>query len=331
MKTNFDFTLRGKDWWGPFLGFWVLFLVFYVPSTLVGQMVPTLVAKTGLYFLLLLVSLIAMVILEAIFMIIFLRIVMPKLSIGGKAFAFKGDIGKYLWMNVVGILLSIVTLTIYMPWYIRRIVAYLVSETTFDGTNPEFLSKGGKLFKYFLLALWIPVLVISVVFGVMLGVAIAGSSMGMGGYGIEAAPASTTFVLVLVIFVVIVPFIYLMYKWYVNIRWNDVTIAWKTSFWPSCWYILGQMLLTAITLGIYWPAAVLRLYRYVAAKTVLSKGDAEIGRLGFEGGMGKGFGLIWGQTLLSIITLGIYIPWACANVGRWLLGATFFEQSSPSA
>ena len=27
MKTRFNFTLTGKDWWKPFLGYWVIVLV----------------------------------------------------------------------------------------------------------------------------------------------------------------------------------------------------------------------------------------------------------------------------------------------------------------
>ena len=40
-------------------------------------------------------------------------------------------------------------------------------------------------------------------------------------------------------------------------------------------------------------------------RTVLTNDGVEVGRLGFEGGMGQGFGLLWGQILLSIVTLGI--------------------------
>lgn len=95
-----------------------------------------------------------------------------------------------------------------------------------------------------------------------------------------------------------------MYKWYVDIRWQEVTIRWKTAFWPSCLFILGQLLLTVITVGIYGPAAFLRLYQYFAGRTVLSDPSGEIGRLGFDGPIGRGFGLLWGQALLSLITAG---------------------------
>jgi uncharacterized membrane protein YjgN (DUF898 family) len=171
------------------------------------------------------------------------------------------------------------------------------------------------------------VIVVAVVVGVIFGVTLATGSLEAG--LVEAAVLPALFAVV--IFLILIPFIYLVYKWYVNLRWNDVTITWKTSFWPSCGYILGQVLLTGITAGIYWPAGFLRIYGYFAGRTALSRGEAETGRLGFDGSIGKGFGLIWGQALLSIITLGIYLPWAYARIGRWLLGATCHQDSTAPA
>ena len=74
-----------------------------------------------------------------------------------------------------------------------------------------------------------------------------------------------------------------------------------------------------MTVGVYWPAAALRLYKYFAERTVFERDGAELGRLSFEGGIGKGFGLFWGQSLLCIVTLGFYIPWGGAKMWRWTL------------
>ena len=52
----------------------------------------------------------------------------PKLSIGEHAFGFRGEVGPYIGMNVGGILLTMITLGIYMPWYMKRIISYLAGE-----------------------------------------------------------------------------------------------------------------------------------------------------------------------------------------------------------
>jgi len=331
MKNSFEFTLKGKDWWGPFLGFWALYLLFYIPTVVTSQWASRQGSQAGgLSAVFSLVFLVAFLFIYPIFTIVFLRIIVPRLSIGGKSFAFHGSIGRFLGLSIGGMLLSIITLTVYMPWYIKRVAAYLVRETTFDGAAPEFLGKGGKLFVYMLLALWIPLAVVIGLFVAVFGASALGGSSSASPAGLSAAGTAMVFL----VYIVIIPFMYLTYKWIVNIRWNDVTISWKTSFWPSCGYILGQMLLTLVTLFIYWPAAFLKIYGFFVERTVLSRGEQEIGRLGFDGGIGKGFGLIWGQALLSIITLGIYLPWAYAKIGAWIAATTYCETSeavAPSA
>lgn len=322
MKTYLNLALRGRDWWGAFLIFWVLFWVFYVPLLLVGRMSGWSREQPGLVVLLVVVCLLGIIVVTAVFSIVCMRIIVPKISVDGNSFGFHGSIGRYLWLSVSGILLSIVTLTVYLPWYLKRITAYVVSQVSFKGSTPEFLGRGGKLFKYLVLALWIPVAVL---------IALVVVFVGLNATNAANVSRALTPAVAVVELIVLVPWMYLTYKWYVNIRWNEVAIAWRTTFWASCGFILGQLLLTLITLSIYWPAATLRIYRYFSERTLLTNAGGVVGRLGFDGSIGKGFGLLWGQALLSIITLGIYVPWAYARIGRWLLGATYYEPAAGPA
>jgi uncharacterized membrane protein YjgN (DUF898 family) len=322
MKTSFDFSLTGKDWWGPFLGFWVIFLAIYIPNILLSKLV-SVTEHTGLYILLVVLFIFLLVVVQSIFTIIILRIVLPKLSFGGKSFGFNGSIGTYLGMNLLGMLLSVVTLFVYMPWYTRKIIAYLASETTWDGSSPEFLGKGGKLFVYFLLGMWVPIIVVSVLVGLIVAAA-AGSGMGSS----TGTQLTTTIITLLIVFIIFVPLFYLMMKWYLNVAFRDLKVGWKARFWPSCGFILGQLLLTVITLGIYGPAAILRCYAYFAPDVVLFRGDLEVGWFSFEGPLGRGFGLIWGQSLLCLITLGVYIPWAYSRIGSWIAASTYLERNT---
>ncbi len=321
MKTSFDLSLKGKDWWGPFLGFWVIFLAVYIPNILLSKLVPV-TEHAGLYILFTVLFIFLILVVQSIFTIIILRIVLPNLSFQGKSFGFKGSIGTYLGMNLLGMLLSVVTLFVYMPWYTRKIVAYIASETTYDGSSPEFLGKGGKLFVYFLLGMWVPIIVVTVLVAV-----IAAAAVGRGMGSSSGTQLTTTIITFLIVFVVFVPLMFLMMKWYLNMAFKDLLVTLKARFWPSCGFILGQFLLTLITLGIYGPAAMVRCYVYFAPKVTLSRGDMDVGRFSFEGAMGKGFGLIWGQSLLCLITLGVYIPWAYSRIGSWMAASTFLERN----
>jgi hypothetical protein len=192
-------------------------------------------------------------------------------------------------------------------------IAYLAAETRFAGERPEFTGKPGKLLVYWLLA-WLPLIIFIVVAVFALGF----------------RPAHGGDVIAMVLFTVAVilmtiPFVYLVYRWYMNFLCAGVSVRWKTEFWPACLYIFGQLCLTIITVGIYWPAAFLRLYEYFAGQTVFEREGVEIGRLGFEGALGKGFGLLWGQTLLCIVTLGVYIPWGYSKMGRWIVANSYYK------
>lgn len=322
MKKEFAFSLTGADWWRSFLVYWIIYAALTASTMLLPRWVSVSVHPAA-YNLIVFGLVIGQVLDQAIFLIVALRILVPKISVDGREFHFRGSVWTFLGISVVGTLLSIITLTVYAPWFARRITAYLVSEVTVDGASPEFLGRGGKLFVYMLLAFWIPLAVL-IAIAVLLGAVSAreGSAPRAG------AVTAVTYLVMVLVFILLIPFFYLTYKWCVNISWSDTTISWRTRFWPSVGFLLGQVLLMIVTLGIYWPAAVLRIYRYFVGRTALRIGERETGRLGFDAPIGKGFGLVWGQTLLSIITAGVYLPWAIAKVYQWVIGASYVDTAN---
>ena len=313
MKKYFNLTLEGRDWSKPFITFWILFLIFDIPISSSQRWLPASGMGGGGYGALSFVFTIVILIITAAYTIKLARIALPKLSIDGKAFGFQGAEGKYIGLHVGGFFLSIITISIYVPWYLAKITGSLTSETEFDGDKPEFLG-------LFILFFWIPVIIVGAIAAFAGGRALYHG--GMEGYA-EGAPW-----IGLALFFLLIPGMYIMYKWYINFGWKDFNVKWETQFWPSVGYILGQFALTVITAGIYWPAAALKLYRYFAGKTVIQQEDKTVGRLGFEGSIKKGFGLIWGQALLSIITIGFYLPWAYPKVGRWIAASSYYETAA---
>jgi uncharacterized membrane protein YjgN (DUF898 family) len=320
MKSNFEFTLKGKDWCVPFFVFWVLFIIFYIPMLVLPSRLST-DAQSASYISLLLsgLFLLMLVFVYPAFIILVLRIIMSKLSIRGKAFSFKGKISTLLGIILKGTLLSIITLTIYQPWFIRNYFAYLVSEISYDEEHPFFMGKGGRLFKYILLSVTLPVIAL---IALLLFLSFNDSSReGTGNsFAVKIAIIIYSFV-----FLMFIPFIYLLYKWYVNIQWRNKKIYLTAKFWNTCGYMLGQVLLTVISVGIYFPAAYLKTFRYFINRIRVIDGETKEGTFGFEGPVKKGFLLIWGQTLLSIITVGFYLPWAYAKVGTFVASFTYYD------
>ena len=129
----------------------------------------------------------------------------------------------------------------------------------------------------------------------------------------------------LVILPFIIPYMYLVYKWHFNIDYKDLHISWNTSFWNSCGKIAIELILSMITLGIYTPLAWVRLYKYFADRTTAIGTDRKY-KFGYDIDQKSDFLFIWGQILLTIITLGIYYPWALCSVGKRLLSKTYLQE-----
>lgn len=320
MRRYVQLDLVGRDWWIPFTAFWIVTLLSLAAQRLLSPPGYSAAAKLGPMLVVVLVFLAVGVIVSSIYTIILYSIVFPKVSLGDKSLAFDGAIGPYLGIVVPGLLLSLVTAGVYAAWFSRRVTAYLAAHTRLCGRPFEFSGTGGKLFVYALVTLVAPVLVVSAGIAVLVPAASgAGVSVSAVEIVIDVAP--------FIILLSLVPFVYLRYKWYTNLRWSGLLLQWETHFWPAVLTILGQALLTVVTIGVYWPAAALRLYRYFVDRSVVIDSGEEAGRFGFDGHIGRGFGLLWGQALLSIVTLGFYLPWAYSKVGRWILGATWYESS----
>ena len=76
-----------------------------------------------------------------------------------------------------------------------------------------------------------------------------------------------------------------------------------------------QNLLTGITLGIYYPWAIVNI-----TKNILERTGYEGEKFSFTAEGGKLFSLMLGQGLLCVITLGIYGPWAMAKIANYMAG-----------
>lgn len=211
------------------------------------------------------------------------------------------------------------TLGLYLPWYYTRLLRYYMAHVEYEGTPVRFEGKPGALFKYFILGLLLPLIAWVIAFSTVF---VTATQYQQNNY---TDIANTFFLLSgfvwLAIIPIIIPFFYYLYKWMVNFTWKGTTFSWNTNFWQSVFFITGQILLSIITLGIYIPGAMLSLWEHFAYRTVITKNGQPAGSFIFSRQPG-GFAYLWKQILLSIVTLGIYTPWAYANSIRYFLNLT---------
>ena len=321
MKNFFNFTLTGKQLFPVWA---LLILLFFIPYGFVQYQLQHLQdsavgsgsfgVMAPWYALMLLLILV-----EYAFMFYFIKLTVEHVEYNAKALTFTGKFGDYMLLLIGGYLLTLITLGIYGPWFITKIMTYFAGNTRYDEDNFEFKGKGSELFLIILLTLVIPMIVVTVV----LISTLVGMAMGTGAAP-ETLSSASTIIVVVVMLLVIIPYCYYVYKWYVNIRFRDYLIQWKTNFWDSAAQIALQLFLSVITLGIYSPLGTLKLYRYFAEKTV-AVSEAGSKKFGYDLEPGEDFLFLWGQLLLTAITLGIWFPWAYCHINERIIGKTFVE------
>lgn len=309
MKNYFGFTLTGKK----LLPFWMLMygsiLALYFVLFFVMRQSPFGASHAGIMPLILL--LLMLLVYSLSFFLI--KPILNHIRYKEEALSFDGTFGRFFGVLIGGMLLTIITLGVYLAWYIRNVFRFFVDNTTLKGDAFSFKGTGGRLFLILLLSMVLPIALFSVVV-VSMQAMHASSELLVAGSVIYQ----------LVMSFIMIPYMYLVYKWMTNVTYKQYTIQWQTSFWSSIGKIFIEILLSTITLGIYAPFAFVRLYAYFIHRTV-AQSDEATRSFGFEPDPFNDFLFLWGQILLTIVTLGVYYPWMICKVSSRFLGRTYLE------
>src|SRR6478609_1160064 len=287
MKHYFDFELTGKKLLPIWLLFYACFITPYVfliirlQNMQLGGIPPLYIFP--MFLVLFLIA----------FILIFYisKLIIEHISFKEKSIVFGGSFGEFIGQMILGYFLSVITFGIYMPWFIRKMHSFFVDNSSYDSNPFTFQGKGGKLFQILTLTLVLPMIIMSFVL-----VKFAMNHIG------QQMPVYTPYIQQIIMFIILIPYMYFVYKWTVNIDFKNYNISWDTNFWNSCGKIAIEILLSVITLGIYLPMASLKLYKYFTERTVANNGEIKR-EFGFDSDNMNDFLFIWGQLLLTIVTL----------------------------
>jgi uncharacterized membrane protein YjgN (DUF898 family) len=299
--VKFSFKLKGSDWFGLYLAVIVFYIVPVVAMQLLGRAIkedPGNISNMLAIFCLMVVMMLAILILATPI----LRKIIGGVCLNDQPFTYSGKTGEFVLLNIGRGLLSLITLGIYAPWYATRLLKYLAGRTSFHNASLSFNGKGFHLFGLLLATLVFPLIPYSV--------AVAAIGKGLIGNIWFAVVNQAVVVLILI------PYMYFVYKWSVNAGYRGYSIRWETQALPSMGMILLQILLTIITLGIYYPVALAKIYAYFMSRTVAREQGS--GGYSFNASFNY-FGVwktVWAQILLTVITCGIYGAWAYCRVIR---------------
>lgn len=202
---------------------------------------------------------------------------------------FQGTGGELFVTFLVGALLSVITLYIYMPWFMCRLARYFADNTTLGPTRRgdlrvEFTGQGGEL------------LVILLLHG---------------------------FLCLITLYIYMPWFLVKLIKFFCA---NTQAVAqdgtrFRLEFEGTggelfVTFLVGA-LLSAITLYIYTPWFICKLNKAIFSRTAILENEQRVGNFDFEGSGGELFVTFLVGALLTVITLYIYMPWFQVKILRF--------------
>jgi uncharacterized membrane protein YjgN (DUF898 family) len=220
--------------------------------------------------------------------------------------AFHGAGGEYFKILIVNTILSILTLGLYYPWAKEKKLKYLYSKNTFDETPFVFSGTGKEMFKGFIKAVGILV----IIYGIFL-------------YLIFNEQTVSALVFFYVALLTLIPIaLHGAYKYRMaKTSWRGIRFGYNGDRNQLFGIFVKGFLLTIFTLGIYGAWFTMNIRRYIMsnikvgnARFVYSVEGNDYFRMNIKG------------YFLTIFTLGIYMFWWQKDQFEFLVNNTRLEQ-----
>ncbi len=202
--------------------------------------------------------------------------------------AYEGTGGELFGKLIVGLILTAITLYIYMPWFMCKMFDYFASKTVANTpAGPvrfHFKGTGGTLFGKFIGGLLLTI--------ITAGIYMPWFIIGLVKWGCENTHAQTA-------------------------DGRIIQLRFKGTGGQFFVKYLVNALLMGITLYIYTPWALCDYRKWFLENTEIVEQGQVIGGFTFEGKGGTLFGKFIVGMLLTIITLGIYYFWFEVNLKKF--------------
>lgn len=224
----------------------------------------------------------------------------------GERMVTSYSISQFIGTFFLGAFLSIITLGIYVPWFIQRLISMFVEGASYKGVSYKFKGDGLTLLGILTLIVVVPIIAITFV-----AISIYGIDNTMEGVLINIYQL-----------IILAPLYALIFNWLVNGEYNGYHISLNGKFLNTAAYIFGQLLLVVVTIGIYFPLFYLNIYRYILMHTSCANAAGDKVVMDYDIDSMGDFLFVWGQLLLTIVTIGIYFPWAYAKVMNRIVSKT---------
>ncbi|WP_202409398.1 YjgN family protein [Hufsiella arboris] len=202
---------------------------------------------------------------------------------------FRGDGADFFGIYLLNAILMIITFGFYYPWAKAKKLKYLYENTWLDGSRFKFHGTGREMFKGFLKAVGIFI----VLYGLFITFSLNSNPV------VKVTGIMVTYIL----FIALVPIAVHGSMRYRLSRssWRGIHFGYRGDLKELVLLFLGGAFLTFITIGIYSPWFTIKLRRYIISN--IRFGNI---KFGYSGSGTDYFVLLIIGTLLTIVTFGIY-------------------------
>ncbi|MGP1414632.1 MAG: DUF898 family protein [Treponema sp.] len=320
-RFNTNFTADG--WMGLYMGAMlvnVFITVIRIPLSYIindGVGLGIIIASLSIIQLFLMVFLMVAAYSKAILVFI------NTFSLDGKKFSTDLNYNSLFSVILANILLSILTLCIYLPWAYKAIIDKIVENIEYEGHKSfKFSSCASQLFSF---------IVVSIVVMFVLAFVLVLSFVVVFKYGgvMSVMFFPISIVLLIALITTVCAMQVFTINWAVNLKMaserKNATYSLNINISSAILFYLGQTMLLTVTFGFYIGAYMINIYEYFISRTV-EKIDGNItGHLRFVKPIGRGAGFLLGQVILSSLTMGFYSPFALVEYSRFFINNTYLD------
>ncbi|MBP3332063.1 MAG: DUF898 family protein [Tidjanibacter sp.] len=327
MRNYFSFNLKTKAVLWPMLIVWLVFVLYSLGEYLLfgANKIFSLTTPVNLDLVLnvLLCGLLIFVALVVVCSALYFVVEKSVAAVVYKESVFDTDFrfGEFFKQILPDVLFSVLTLGLYAPWFLTRLVRYFSRRIVHGGNVLEFEGKPMMLFNISVLLYVLP----------MVAYEIAMKEVTERFAEDQSMLLFWSVLLLGLFFVAISLYTTGVYsKWLLKGWYGNRRLVSTASMWDGGWFVFGQLFLSLITIGLYAPAASLKIWRYFTQSLVVGTDKIE-GRFGMELHMWRDWLYFLGQMLLLIITLGLYLPWYYKKVyGRFFARIYVESENKPT-